>query len=307
MIKKMMALLVAISCAFGAWADGTGLNSGTDFSPLRAGSFVTGLDDDGNDTGTTYWYSGNTSDFEGTIVTNSMNEKFLDFESNITNPLYRTISGCWESQGPSDFVTTPIGTGLFIDTHVQFTPYLVSTNHPAPSAVTPEDKLIVWVRETEVAVGVTETNLIVTAGYYDDDNLVSASNYVADLTSAEVSALCVGQHRLTIKAIEDITSRTDRFLMGFVVYIDGDDLHKDPIEYTADAFSADSTLPLTTLAGKYYSPGAHKLFPSLTGVKTSLDNSVLSGVGYAGMGKIGDVFFTDYPSGAYPAFAGDDL
>ena len=53
MIKKMLAMLVAISCAFGAWAD-THI-SGTDFTGLTAGPFVLDLDDSGNDTGTTFW------------------------------------------------------------------------------------------------------------------------------------------------------------------------------------------------------------------------------------------------------------
>ena len=150
MIKKMMALLAAISCAIGAWADVSVHLSGTDFSGLSAGSLVTGLDDSGQDSGSTYWFVGDTDDFEGTIVTNLLKKKFLDFKSNITNPLYRTISGCYDKSKPDQFVTTPIGTGLFIDTTVQFTPYLVNENHPAPTKVTPEDKLIVWVRETEV-------------------------------------------------------------------------------------------------------------------------------------------------------------
>ena len=308
MLKKMMALLVAISCAFGAWADVTGHLSGTDFSPLSAGSFVTGLDDSGNDTGSTYWFAGDTADFEGTIVTNLLEEKFLDFESNITNPLYRTISGCWGATDPSGFVTTPIGTGLFIDTHVQFTPYLVNENHPAPTAVTAEDKLIVWVRETEVDGGANITNLIVTAGYYTAAPAVVASNYVANLTSAEVSALCAGEHRLTIKSYENILNSSDRFIMGFVVYID-----EEPIEYVGDAFD-DGCTYLNDLAAspqKYYTQGGanNKLFPSLLTYGSSgtvAEYSKLSGVGYAGMGKIGDVFFDTY-STDYPDFAADDL
>ena len=210
MLKKMMALLVAISCAFGAWADVTGHLSGTDFSPLSAGSFVTGLDDNGESTGSTYWFTGDTSDFEGTIVTNSLGKKFLDFESNITNPLYRTISGCWGATSPSQFVTTPIGTGLFLDTSVQFTPYLVNENHPEPTKLSNDDKLIVWVRETEVDGDANITNLIVTAGYYDAFDGLSASNYVVSLSSAAVSELCSNTNRLSdgqpAKALSGIVS-----------------------------------------------------------------------------------------------------
>ena len=139
MIKKMMALLVAISCAFGAWADVTGHLSGTDFSPRDAGSFDTSLDDNGEDTGTNYWFTGDTS-FVGTIVTNALEEKFLDFESDIANPLYRTIVNCGGATNPVQFTATPIGDGLFIDTHVQFTPYLVNDNHPAPTGLAARDR-----------------------------------------------------------------------------------------------------------------------------------------------------------------------
>ena len=304
MIKKMMALLAAISCAIGAWADVNGHLSGTDFSGLDAGSFVTGRDDSGEETGSTYWFVGDTADFEGTIVTN---QKFLDFESNITNPLYRTISGCYNKTSPSQFETTPIGTGLFIDTTVQFTPYLVNENHPAPTAVTAEDKLIVWVRETEVEDGANVTNLIVTAGYIAQNGNVSASNYVANLSSAEVSALCAGEHRLTIKSFENITTYPGAYVMGFVVYLD-----QVPIEYAGNAF-ADNCIffPLIATPARYYPQGGsnNKLFPSLLNYASSgtvAEYSKLSGVGYAGMGKIGDVFFDTY-STAYPAFAADDL
>lgn len=307
MIKKMMALLAAISCAIGAWADVSGHLSGTDFSGLSAGPFVTGLDDSGQSSGTTYWFAGDTADFEGTIVTNLLEEKFLDFESNITNPLYRTISGCWGATTPANFVTTPIGTGLFIDTTVQFTPYLVNENHPAPSAVTAEDKLIVWVRETEVENDANITNLIVTAGYLDVNGDVTPSNYVANLSSAEVSALCAGEHRLTIKSYENITTQPGAYVMGFVVYLD-----EDPIEYAGNAFADNCVFfPLIATPAQYYTQGGanNKLFPSLLTYGSSgaiADYSKLSGVGYAGMGKIGDVFFDDYAHD-YPAFAADDL
>ena len=305
MIKKMLAMLVAISCAFGAWAD-THL-SGTDFSPLRAGSFVTGLDDNGEDTGTTYWYNGDQSDFEGTVVSNSPSEVYLDFESNITNPLYRTINDSY-GLAPSSFQATPIGTGLFIDTHVQFTPYLVNENHPEPTKVTNDDKLIVWVRETEVDGDANITNLIITAGYIAGNGNVSASNYVATLTSAEVSALCTNQCRLTIKSYQNITAYSGVTVMGFVVYI-----NETVVEYIGDAFADGSVfLPLVPGPAQYYSQGGgqNKLLPCLMDYGTdpsTIDSySKLTAVGYAGMGKIGDVIFDNYNT-TYPAFAGDDL
>lgn len=304
MIKKMMALLAAISCAIGAWADVSGHLSGTDFSGLSAGPFVTGLDDSGQSSGTTYWFAGDPADIEGsTIVSNSPSEVYLDFESNIANPLYRTIISCSGASSPSSFTPTPIGTGLFIDTHVQFTPYLVNENHSAPTG-SGEDKLIVWVRETESVVENEPniTNLIVTAGYYGDGNALTPTNYEINLSSAVVSELCSHTNRLTIKAFESITG-TSSAPAGFVVY-----LNETALEYTADAFDlSDSDNYGNHLAGpavNYYETNHRKLFPSL--VKTGDNKGSLSCVGYAGMGRIDDVIFDNYYTD-YPAFAGDPL
>ena len=300
MIKKMLAMLVAISCAFGAWAD-THI-SGTDFTGLTAGPFALGLDDEGQASNSTFWYNGDPSDFEGTIVPDGLGDNYLDFESNITNPLYRTINDSY-GLAPSSFQATPIGTGLFIDTHVQFTPYLVNENHPAPTG-SGEDKLIVWVRETEVDGDANLTNLIVTAGYVAGNGIVTASNYVINLSQAQASDLCSGQHRLTIKSYENITDYNsqgvDYYIMGFVVYID-----EAVVDYP------DASIALNVVPGprQYYSTDGHnKLFASLmpAGSGTISNYSKLSAVGYAGMGKIGDVIFDSYNT-TYPAFAGDDL
>ena len=304
MIKKMLAMLVAISCAFGAWAD-THI-SGTDFTGLTAGPFALGLDDEGQASNSTFWYNGDESDFEGTIIDGG-SANYLDFESNITNPLYRTINDSY-GLAPSSFQATPIGTGLFIDTHVQFTPYLVNENHPAPSKLANDDKLIVWVRETEVDGDANITNLIITAGYIAGNGNVSASNYVASLSSAAVSALCDGQHRLTIKSYQNITAHSGVTVMGFVVYVD-----ETVVEYIGDAFADGSVfLPLVPGPAQYYSQGGghNKLLPCLMDYGTdpsAIDSySKLTAVGYAGMGKIGDVIFDSYNT-TYPAFAGDDL
>ena len=304
MIKKIMAVLVAISCAFGAWADMPGHLNGTDFSERGLGEFLTGRDDTGAATESTYWFNGATNDFSGNIVLGTNDtDHVLDFESNITNPLYRTINNCYGFTSPSQFQATPIGTGLFIDTHVQFTPYLVNENHPAPTG-SGEDKLIVWVRETEVDGDANLTNLIVTAGYVAGNGIVTASNYVVNLSQAQASALCSGQHRLTIKSYENITDYNsqgvDYYIMGFVVYID-----EAVVDYP------DASIALNVVPGprQYYSTDGHnKLFASLmpAGSGTISNYSKLSAVGYAGMGKIGDVIFDSYNT-TYPAFAGDDL
>ena len=301
MIKKIMAMLVAISCAFGAWAD-THIN-GTDFSGLATGPFTVGLDD-GGQTGTTYWYNGATNDFDGTIVVEG-GKNFLTFESSITNPLYRTFKSCNGASSTSTLNPTNIGDGLFIDTTVQFTPYLVNESHDAPSKLSAEDKLIVWVCETESTNNVPNTtNLIVTAGYLGSGGSTIVSNYVVttigenELDSATVSGLCSHTNRLTIKAFETITTE-DATVAGFVVY-----LNEMPLGYAGDAIATGSLFydKLKPTPGYWY--GNRQLFPSLMSYDASENPGQLSGVGYAGMGKIGDVFLDDY-STDYPEFAGD--
>ncbi len=299
MIKKMLAMLVAISCAFGAWADTPNHISWTDFSGLTAGeTFYTQRDDSGADSGTSFWYNGATNDLEGTIANDGL-ANYLNFESNITNPLYRTINDCYGAKSVSALPKRSIGTGLFIDTHVQFTPYLVNDQHLAPSAITDDDKLIVWVRETEVENDANETNLIVTAGYYDAYNNLSASNYVVNISSADVSELCSHTNRLTIKSYSNITD-SEGGPAGFVVY-----LNEHAIEYTADAFAAgcDYLDDLAATPESYYETGHHMLFPSLMGCNLT-DYDKLSGVGYAGMGQIYDVIFDDKTTD-FPPFAAD--
>jgi hypothetical protein len=227
-MKKILAMFVAFACTLGAFADVIQANiSGTDFSTYPVGVFTPGLNDSGTDDGTSYWYTGFADDLDAEVVKVSSNEEtgvavnYLAFESNVTNPLYRTVNNCYgfvegETQ---DVPKKAVDGALFIDTTVQFTPYLVNENHPAPTKTSDDDKIIVWVRETEIGEGVCETNLIVTAGYIVGAG-VQPKDYVVQMAPAEVSALCQGQHRLTIKAFENITKVSGVTVMGFVVYID---------------------------------------------------------------------------------------
>lgn len=315
-MKKILAMFVAFACTLGAFADVIQANiSGTDFSTYPVGVFTPGLNDSGADDGTSLWYTGFADDLDAEVVNVSSNEEtgavvnYLAFESNVTNPLYRTVYNCYgfvegETQ---DVPPKAVGDGLFIDTTVQFTPYLVNENHPAPTKTSDDDKIIVWVRETEISEGVCETNLIVTAGYILAGANVEPKDYVVQMTPAEVSALCQGQHRLTIKAFDNITSVGGVTIMGFVVYIDGNAVSYDTAVAAFEAGASDLAVLKTTPA-LYYNNTAHKLFPSMVAPDTIGDASYssITAVGFAGMGQIGEVWFDDYTTD-YPAFAGDNL
>ena len=315
-MKKILAMFVAFACTLGAFADVIQANiSGTDFSTYPVGVFTPGLNDSGADDGTSFWYTGFADDLDAEVVNVSSNEEtgvavnYLAFESNVTNPLYRTVNNCYgfvegETQ---DVPKKAVGDGLFIDTTVQFTPYLVNENHPAPTKTSDDDKIIVWVRETEFSEGVCETNLIVTAGYILGGANVEPKDYVVQMTPAEVSALCQGQHRLTIKAFDNITSVAGVTIMGFVVYIDGNAVSYDT-EVAAFEAGASDLAVLKTTPALYYNNDAHKLFPSMVtpDQENTTGYSSITAVGFAGMGQIGEVWFDDYTTD-YPAFAGDNL
>ena len=316
-MKKLLTAILAFSCAFGAWAEEVSRLSGTDFSTYPVGVFSTETDDSGlTESAQRYWFTGNKEDFDGEVVNFSSNEvtgatvNYLEFESNITNPVYRTVNDSFGAVAPDatlgdnanqGFIAKKIGTGIFIDTYVQFTPYLVNENHPAPEPLTDKDKIIVWVKETESLIEgePNTTNLIVTAGYIGADGTASVKHY--EICAAD--ALCKGQHRLTIKAFEDISANSALEIAGFVVYIDEEEVSYDKEE---SAFAID--VSLDTTPGLYYTNEKKSLFPSLMGnTAGGVDGGdEISAVGFAGMGQVGEVWFDDY-STAYPAFASDDI
>ena len=318
-MKKLLTAILAFSCAFGAWAEEVSRLSGTDFSTYPVGVFNTDTDDSGiTESAQRYWFSGNKEDFDGEVVNVSSNEEtgatvnYLEFESNITNPVYRTVNNSFGAVAPDatlgdnanqGFIAKKIGTGIFIDTYVQFTPYLVNENHPAPEPLTNKDKIIVWVKETESLIEgePNTTNLVVTAGKIGAGATVSPEQYVIN---CDADALCKGQHRLTIKAFEDISANSALEIAGFVVYIDGEEVSY--LDNQQEAFAID--VSLDTTPGLYYTNEKKSLFPSLMG-NTALGvdgGDEISAVGFAGMGQVGEVWFDDY-STAYPAFASDDI
>ena len=318
-MKKLLTAILAFSCAFGAWAEEVSRFSGTDFSTYPVGVFSTETDDSGiTESPQRYWFTGNKEDFDGEVVNVSSNEEtgatvnYLEFESNITNPVYRTVNDSFGAVAPDatsgdnanqGFVAKKINTGIFIDTFVQFTPYLVNENHPAPEPLTAKDKIIVWVKETESSVAgeANETNLVVTAGYIEADGSPTATNYVIN---CDADALCKGQHRLTIKAFKDISADSRLEIAGFVVYIDGEKVSY--LDNEQEAFAID--VSLDTTPELYYTNEKKSLFPSLMGnTAGGVDGGdEISAVGFAGMGQVGEVWFDDY-STAYPAFASDDI
>lgn len=170
-----------------------------------------------------------------------------------------------------------IGTGLFVDTYVKF-----SATETAPTPSNGVDKVIVWMYGSDTD---STTNLIVTAGYYDNNN-ISPCHYALDAVVEPDT-----WHRLTIKAMS--VSETVATKIGFRVYIDGTEVaikgklvngvvNEEDKSVGDSIYQGDVTEDLAS-----EKLGQNRLFPSLIAV-----HSTLSCVGLEGWGAVDNFVLT---------------
>lgn len=189
--------------------------------------------------------------------------------------------------------------GTYLDTLVQFT----VTEDDAPTT-TANDKLAIWLGVSTNGQGeVTGTNLMVRAGYLDDngsDSFVTATDFTLS-TEAPIEA---GRwYRLTVKAIGDVTAcvaknseNYDAGYMGFEIYLDGVQLAATEATistaYMNVATGSDEFhwLDQTTDADFITYLESKKVFPSLEGKVSAY---ALQGVGFQGTGAIDDLVLTE--------------
>jgi hypothetical protein len=272
MKKLMIALASVASLAFVSKADIT--TQGTSFEGLSTNeAFNVSWDDAGGSSGLKYW-SGTTA---GTVyafanvgetayagsrpaAAPGANLQALNLDTEGAR-LYRNINAGDDPEA----VDVTANTVLF-DSVVQFT---ASSEDPTPES---GDKLIVWLKGDDEG---GPTNLIVTAGYLSNGSSV-ASNYVAAINGITDFANADGWHRLTIKALPVSGS------LGFVVFVDGTNV-------TCSADKGFGDISSNGAASFWNSDDA--LFPSLVAAGATGAQSLTS-VGFAGTGKLDDVYFT---------------
>ena len=160
-----------------------------------------------------------------------------------------------------------VGTGIYFEGDVQFTPYDGETTVDAGTG----DKLLVYlqVKESDDENGnvTATTNFVVVAGYYDMDNTSTATNYVCAVpTNFDANAW----HRLVVK-----TRLLDKRVV-FKVVVDGVPLEVDVKK--GDEYSAVEDL------------GANE-FPSLK--TTGNDKAKMASVGFKGQGSIDNITWTN--------------
>jgi len=301
MKKIMTALLCALGFSLVSQAEKI---SGTNFEGLDVGFEVIGKTDDGSIQGG-YW-SNTVNGVEALVATNTFTmvevppqeeggdptyDKVFDIVPYSGDVGYPSVHGNADSENYLSINTKggelvrniqeggtaqTIGNGIYFDSMVQFT----STDSLDASAGSADDKLIVWLREN----GDGTTNLVVTAGYLNDEYTVTRKDYVV-LNSVQADKW----YRLTIQAITGAITAPEKPYVGYAIFIDG-----VKAEYAVEeaAFDGESSYEVQSPYSNYlYNSNIHALFPSLkswdaTGVNT------FTAVAFSGVGAVDDIMFT---------------
>lgn len=328
MKKTMIALAAVASIAFAAKGDNDYSDrgwSGTSFEGYSVGAtFNPNHDDDNIGGGKLFWNWG-TDNIGDSYITNSAdigsysgghpahapNTTTSNYVSNAKalvldtegERFYRYMnSGDNVIPGTSTNAPVAIGAGIYFDSVVQFT-----ASSDAPQ-IADGDKLVVWLHGIDADDTVTpaitgSTNLVITAGYLTDGaNTVTPSNYVVTVNgSTPVEADT--WHRLTIKAIESIgEGETNKDpIPGFVVFIDGvpvtnpEEKGVKESSYGEPHIIEDYRYGIADGVPSYWKT-RNALFPSMVNSPTVIGGEeiwTLQAVGFAGTGKIDDIYFTE--------------
>lgn len=268
------------------------LHTGTDFEEtIGTNLFWATHNDSGTQTGETfYWYATNYveqssvdqslgvyTNYE-TVVDNNTRYLTLDTEG---NRVCRTIDlrqNC--TAAPS---SRPIFGTIYFDSLVQFT-----VNEDDEPTMQEGDKLAVWLQGGET------TNLVVTAGFVDDQGTVTKTNYVID--ASVVSVEPGTWYRITIGAANLIDgAETDNGYLGFTIRIDGNYVTTTQEKMTQnDAKGCLGAMLTSGTPATISATEMPKLFPSLVkGGSGTVGCDQLSYVGFEGTGAIDNLLFTD--------------
>lgn len=280
------------------------LPSGTSFENLAVGEAI---DFSAGDTGSgsaVHWWGIPTYSTEAKVMAydgddrptgarpemfSGSNDKYLFI--NGPDKLYRTVADNPPTVRP--FESCPVETGIYFDTFVKF------TSASAIDPTEPDDRIYLWLRAVESEDGTPLLpQLVVVAGYLFADNRACPCEYVIthlDGVALDDSFDREAWHRLTIKALAEISDDANAMAPGFVVFIDG-----KLASAAAPKGEAGSYLDrLNPLARKWADRNA--LFPSLWSPK-DYGGQDLTAAALLGRGSIDDVSFT---KGA-PTFVSDE-
>ena len=284
-MKKLMTTVSAVALAFGLYATDTG----TSFEGLTGDAPYDIYASTGELTAQaanqTYWVTNGTETL--TVVAGTSDAanrpapyedatqtRYLNIKTTLGNPVTRNVS--------VGGAGTSIGTGFYFDSLVKFTAF-----DEDPAINLNGGKLAVWIKEVlDANDNPTATNLVVTAGFLDGQGGAIATNYTCTVSGVNLND--GGWHRVTVKAIADITNGGQ--VPGFVVYV-------DTVRATSGAEKGIVAADLSTYAYLLNSEGS--LFPSA--VQSGQDKDKIAAVAFDGQGDVDDLLFTDVA----PDFAKD--
>lgn len=293
-LKFMLAAATAIGLASATQAD---QYNTTGFEKLTVGDPVTtGVED--NRTGYSYfYYAGATAEDNESVIAagtpdiarptgaadvDATRNNILQVSTG-TDPLLRTYKPL---SGSAPQAATELSGDTYVDTLVQFTvtPY---TDTVTPGA---SDKLMIYLKESVTTNELGEitdasTNLVVVGGYYSA-GATTAREYVLDTGSVTVNPN--EWHRLTVKAVCDISDSLALGFPGFAIWIDGEACTLD--YYTLDENDPSSIGP-TVIAANADVLAKKLVLSLLTG--SGMQTASLQAVGFAGEGKVDDIVFSD--------------
>ena len=310
MKKLMFALVCAASVA--VFAEGELSGGVVGFEGYNVPfSGLSGMDDTGSSAGDLYWlYMGATADSTADAST----VKAYGAEGNLEKPSWgaqksgtpgnnylelSTEGGTlWRSINTLDTTgtaaalgaTKTIGTSLYIDTMVQFSPTEDTTT---PTLTENTDKLAIWLN---VDTASNTTNLMVYANQMGDDDGAGVPQTAAKaftLVKEDGSALQIDAgawYRLTVKALGNVLEMEGFSLDCFTIYLDGVALKAVEESFTEGALG---------ILGEFLKPGVtldgHSVFASLKGIgnaEAGVDG-VLQAVGFQGTGAIDALVLTE--------------
>ena len=299
-LKFMLAAATAIGLASATHAaEGVNTFASTGFEKLDVGTNVTtGVQD--NRSGYSYfYYAGSVAEDNESVIAaagdmtgvtrptgaasvDAGQAKILQVSTG-TDPLLRTYAPL---SGGAPQTATALSGDVYVDTLVQFTvtPY---TDTVTPGA---NDKLMIYLKEsvTTNAMGEitsADTNRVVVGGFYSAGS-TTVREYVLNTGAVEVNPN--EWHRLTVKAVCDISDSLALGFPGFAIKIDGVDCTLD--YYTVDEMDPSSIGP-TVIAANPDVLAKKLVLSLLTG--SGMQTASLQGVGFAGEGKVDDIVFSD--------------
>jgi len=288
-MKKLLVAAMGIAAAYGAFADP--FSVGKRFEGLTTDDTVTTNELNEAAGGGTYWTDpvsatntytvkamGSYTGSVPAIFENDDPANALEVKTTFGSPL------AFNFMGDGGTTKKEIGDdGLYFDSLVKFT---VCDGEPEDKEAYNNAKIMMWLQSNDDN---GPTNIMIRAGYltYSAGQVGSVeTNYTCYTVDEDFAD---SWHRVTIKAIKDITS-TDPAVPGFVVFIDG-----EMVNVAGDYDVWGDGFPARTAKASHWETNK-ALFPSMV---QSGDKTYLSAIEFDGTGSLNDVAVTE----TAPAFA----